>query len=126
VSAYRAIDLIVFPFTPATKRDPYALVPDLKESMIHAGCWDREFTAAELVREMDAAGVEKALVCAQQAGVWQVSYEYVRDFVGAFPDRLLATAGYLVPALRGLMAPFMERRGKEAKAAFMKRNAGRA
>ncbi len=38
----------------------------------------------------------------------------------------LATAGYLFPALRSFMLPLMERRGKEAKAEFVKRNAGRA
>jgi short-subunit dehydrogenase len=37
----------------------------------------------------------------------------------------LATAGYLFPALRSLMVPLMERRGKEAKAEFRKRRAGR-
>ncbi len=36
----------------------------------------------------------------------------------------LATAGYLLPALRKLMFPLMERRGAEAKAEYRKRRAG--
>jgi short-subunit dehydrogenase len=38
----------------------------------------------------------------------------------------LATAGYLFPALRDVMLPLMERRGKQAKEEFKKRNASRA
>lgn len=38
----------------------------------------------------------------------------------------LATAGYLFPALRSVMLPLMERRGKQAKDEYRKRNAGRS
>jgi hypothetical protein len=38
----------------------------------------------------------------------------------------LATAGYLFPALRSVMVPMMERRGKQAKDEYRKRNAGRS
>jgi hypothetical protein len=38
----------------------------------------------------------------------------------------LATAGYLFPALRSVMLPMMERRGKQAKDEYRKRNAGRS
>jgi hypothetical protein len=37
----------------------------------------------------------------------------------------LATAGYLFPAMRKLLFPIMERRGKEAKEAYRKREAAR-
>jgi short-subunit dehydrogenase len=37
----------------------------------------------------------------------------------------LATAGYLFPALRSVMLPMMERRGKQAKDKYRKRRAGR-
>ncbi len=37
----------------------------------------------------------------------------------------LATAGYLFPALRDVLLPLMERRGKQAKDEFRKRNAAR-
>jgi short-subunit dehydrogenase len=37
----------------------------------------------------------------------------------------LATAGYLFPALRSVMFPLMERRGKQAKDEYRKRNAAR-
>jgi len=38
----------------------------------------------------------------------------------------LATAGYLFPALRNVMLPMMEKRGKQAKEEFRKRNAARS
>jgi short-subunit dehydrogenase len=39
---------------------------------------------------------------------------------------ILATAGYLVPALRRFMMPIMERRGKQAKEAFRRRRTPQA
>jgi hypothetical protein len=38
----------------------------------------------------------------------------------------LATAGYLFPALRSIMVPMMERRGKQAKDEYRKRNTSRS
>jgi short-subunit dehydrogenase len=37
----------------------------------------------------------------------------------------LATAGYLLPALRNIMLPIMERRGKQAKGEYLKRRSAR-
>lgn len=90
---HNAIDVVVFPFTPDTKHETYAHVPVLKNSMTHLGIWDREFTAEQLVADMDRAGVDKALICAQEAGEWEVSYDYTEAMVGKFPGRLYAMAG---------------------------------
>jgi uncharacterized protein len=91
--AARAIDVVVFPFTPDTKVETYEYAQVLKDSMIHLGIWDREFTASDLVADMDAASVEKVLICAQEGGSWRVSYDYTRSMVDQHPDRLSWTAG---------------------------------
>ena len=85
--------MVVFPFTPETKADPYEHTPVLKDSLLHLGIWDREFTAAQLVEQMDAAGVEKVMLCAQAGGSWEVSYDYVRQMMNEASDRILGTAG---------------------------------
>ncbi|MCY4086117.1 MAG: amidohydrolase family protein [Actinomycetia bacterium] len=90
---YRAIDVVVFPFTPDTKRETYQHVPVLKQSLVHLGIWDKEWTASQIVAEMDAAGVEKALVCAQESCEWRVPPEYIHELVDQTQGRLLWTAG---------------------------------
>ena len=72
---HRAIDVVIFPFTPETKTDVYEYATVLKDSLIHLGIWDSQFSPAELVPDMDAAGIEQVLLCAQQGGSWEVSYE---------------------------------------------------
>ena len=89
----RAIDVVVFPFTPDTKVETYEYATVLKDSMIHLGIWDSEFTASSLVADMDVAGVEKVLVCAQEGGSWRVSHDYTRSLADQYPDRLCWTAG---------------------------------
>ena len=92
-TARGAIDVVVFPFTPETKADPYEHTRVLKDSLLHLGIWDREFTATQLVEQMDAASVEKVLLCAQAGGSWEVSYDYIRQMMNEAPDRILGTAG---------------------------------
>ena len=89
----RAIDVVVFPFTPDTKVDTYEFAPVLKDSMIHLGIWDNEFSASSLVADMDGAGVERVLICAQEGGSWRVTHEYTKSMVDQYPDRLCWTAG---------------------------------
>src|ERR1700736_3396736 len=88
-----AIDVVVFPFTPDTKAGAYERATVLKNSLMHLGIWDREFTAGRLIEQMDAAGVEKALLCAQAGGSWEVSYEYTKAMCDEAPGRIVATAG---------------------------------
>jgi predicted TIM-barrel fold metal-dependent hydrolase len=88
-----AIDIVVLPFTPETKRGPYERTQALKESMILFGAWDKEFTAQELVAEMDEAGVAKAFLCAQAGGTWEVSYDYIAGLVAPYAGRLYGLAG---------------------------------
>lgn len=90
---HRAIDVVIFPFTPETKRGPYEETTVLKDSLLHLGIWDSDFTVDSLVAEMDEAGVEKALMCSQAGGSWEVTAEYVRDFVDGRRDRLHGVAG---------------------------------
>jgi predicted TIM-barrel fold metal-dependent hydrolase len=92
-SSYRAIDLTVFPFTPEMKSRLYEDDPVLREPMEHLGIWNKDFTPADLVADMDAAGVEKVLIPAQSGGSWEVPYEYIRDMTAAHPGRLYGLAG---------------------------------
>jgi predicted TIM-barrel fold metal-dependent hydrolase len=89
----RAIDVVIFPFTPDTKAGAYTDTPVLRRSLEHLGIWDHEFTAEQLLADMDAAGVEKVLLCAQQGGSWEVSFEYTKSICAVAPDRILGTAG---------------------------------
>ena len=93
MASHRAIDVVIFPFTPTTKKETYQHVLDLKESMVHLEVWDNEWTASQLMADMDAAGVETALVCAQESGEWRVSPEYIQSLVDETQGRLLWTAG---------------------------------
>jgi uncharacterized protein len=88
-----ALDVVVVPFTPDTKAGSMGELPMLRDSFEHVGIWDSEWTAAGLVADMDAAGVEKALVCAIVGTGWEVSYEYIRGLCDEVPGRLLPTAG---------------------------------
>lgn len=89
----RAIDICLLPFTPETKAGAYAETPSLRESMERSGLWDTEFTADELVAEMDVNGIERSFLLAQHGGSWEVSHEYIRDFVADHPRRLFGLAG---------------------------------
>ena len=88
-----AIDVVIFPFTPVTKVETFEHAPVLKDSMVHLGIWDKEFDATSLVADMDAAGVDKVLICAQEGGSWRVSHDTTRALASEYPDRLLWTAG---------------------------------
>lgn len=88
----QVIDIQCVPFTPETKRTAYSH-PELKASYQRHGMWDMEFTAEELVRRMDAAGVAKALVPAPAGCAWEVPYELVEAMVAACPGRLYGLAG---------------------------------
>ena len=88
-----AIDVVIFPFTPVTKVETFEHAPVLKDSMVHLGIWENEFDAASLVADMDAAGVDKVLICAQEGGSWRVSHDATRALASEYPDRLLWTAG---------------------------------
>ena len=92
---YRAIDLSVLPFTHEVKAGPYSLAKGekVKDSLSKIGVWDRSFTASQLIEQMDAAGIEKALIPAQVAGTWEVAYETVAALCAEFPDRLFGMAG---------------------------------
>lgn len=87
------IDLIIFPFTPETKRDTYSITPGLRDRIMALGVWDRDFTPDSLVEAMNEAGVESALMSAQVGSTWHVPYEYIRDLVGSCPGRLFGMAG---------------------------------
>jgi uncharacterized protein len=87
------IDLVVFPFTPETKSDPYQHTPSLREPLVALGVWDREFTAESLLDAMDHAGVEAALISAQAGSTWQISCEYICELISACPGRLYGMAG---------------------------------
>jgi len=88
-----AIDVVIFPYTPVTKAETFEHAPVLKDSMVHLGIWDKEFDATSLVADMDAAGVDKVLICAQEGGSWRVSHDATRALASEYPDRLLWTAG---------------------------------
>lgn len=90
--AYRANDISCLPFTHEMKAGPYQ-EQDLKNSLIKLGAWEHSFDAESLVAEMDAAGVEKALVPAQSGAVWGVPYETVAELHEAYPHRLYGMAG---------------------------------
>lgn len=89
----RAIDICLLPFTPETKAGAYSETPTLRESMERSGLWNTDFTADELVAEMDGNGIERSFLCAQAGGSWEVSYEYIRDFVAGHRERLFGLAG---------------------------------
>ena len=80
-----AIDVVIFPFTPVTKVETFEHAPVLKDSMVHLGIWDKEFDATSLVADMDAAGVDKVLICAQEGGSWRVSHDTTRALARRVP-----------------------------------------
>ncbi|WP_051790908.1 amidohydrolase family protein [Amycolatopsis jejuensis] len=86
------IDVIVFPFTPDT-RPIYERTPGLMEVQTGLGIWDKLFTSDQLVAAMDDAGVDKAIVCSQAGGTWEVPAEYTRDFIAGWPGRLYGACG---------------------------------
>jgi predicted TIM-barrel fold metal-dependent hydrolase len=93
VSEYRAIDLTVLPFTVEVRDEVYDLSPELREGFQRSAMWDKAFSADQLIRLMDEAGIEKALVSAHTGGEWMVEYEYVVRLVEQYPDRLVGQAG---------------------------------
>ncbi|MFQ5426112.1 MAG: amidohydrolase family protein [Gaiellales bacterium] len=92
---YVADDLSVLPFTHDVKSGPYVAprLEKVEDSLRKLGVWDRSFTPAQLIEWMDAAGIEKALIPAQVAGTWAVSYETVAELCRDYPDRLYGMAG---------------------------------
>jgi predicted TIM-barrel fold metal-dependent hydrolase len=96
MTTYVADDLSVLPFTHEVKAGPYVDPPreTVRDSLSKLGVWDRSFSPDELIEWMDAAGIEKALIPAQVAGTWQVSYETVAELCSGYPDRLYGMAGF--------------------------------
>jgi uncharacterized protein len=88
-----AMDVVVVPFTPETKAGTLSNVSMLRESFEHLDIWGNEWTAAGLVEQMDAVGVQAALVCAIVGTGWEVSYEYIKAMCDEVPGRILANAG---------------------------------
>jgi predicted TIM-barrel fold metal-dependent hydrolase len=87
-----AIDIQCVPFTPEAKRTAYSH-PELKASYLRHGMWDKEFTAEDLVRRMDSAGIDKALVPAPAGCAWEVPYALVAEMTSRCPGRLFGLAG---------------------------------
>jgi uncharacterized protein len=94
MSNYKVIDVLVWLFMEDMKPVYERAAPLLKVSLERAGTWERTFTdPSEYVEAMDAAGVEKAIIAAQSAGVWEVPYERVFEATQQFPGRLYGMAG---------------------------------
>lgn len=94
--SYRAIDLIVFPFTAETKAAREATPGFRKAASVKSGIWDKMYTTPQLIEKMDAAGVEKALICAQSFGTpggYRCPPELVWQMTKDYPGRLYGTAG---------------------------------
>src|SRR2546425_183564 len=88
--AQRAIDVVIFPFTPDTKTATYEHVPVLKNSMVHLEIWDKEFSAKQLVELDVPAQIQVGM--AFQAGLRNVGHPSTIDTIAVdFPDlRLVA------------------------------------
>ena len=93
MTAYRAIDLVVNPFTPEMRAGPYGTTPEMRNALSSLGVFDAPYTAAELVQSMDAAGVEKVLVPASMWGVAAVPEELVATMAADHPGRIHGLAG---------------------------------
>ena len=91
--ANRVIDLVVNPFTPEMRAGPYGTTPDMREALTKLGVFDHAYSADQLVAQMDAAGVEKALIPASSWGVANVPEDVVAEMVAAYPDRLHGMVG---------------------------------
>ena len=87
------IDLLVNPFTPEMRAGPYESTPDMRDALTRLGVFDHAYTSDRLVSQMDAAGVEKALVPASSWGVASVPDEVVAAMVDEHPGRLYGLAG---------------------------------
>ena len=96
VPNYVADDLSILPFTHEVKAGPYSSPrrEKVRDSLSKLGVWERSFsTAGELISWMDAAGIEKALIPAQVAGTWEVSYDVVEELCREYSNRLYGMAG---------------------------------
>ena len=60
--------------------------------MIDLEIWENEFSASSLVADMDEAGVERVLICAQKGGSWRVTHEDTKSMVDQYRSTL-CTAG---------------------------------
>ena len=89
----RVIDLLVNPFTPEMRSGPYGSTPDMRGALTKLGVFDNAYTADQLVAQMDAAGVEQALIPASSWGVASVPDEVVAELVAAHPGRLRGMVG---------------------------------
>lgn len=95
-----AIDTVVNPHTPEIVQ----MRPDWS-GRFHSEKFGRDdsvmtgYSYAEMLRQMDAAGIEKAFLVANKTGQlglpgsWHLPYEMVADAVRQFPDRFHGLAG---------------------------------
>jgi uncharacterized protein len=93
VAEYRAIDLVGLPFTRRVRDEVYAGNAELREGFERSAMWDKPYEPAQLIAEMDEAGVEKILISANTGGEWEVPYERVVELVHAYPERIAGQAG---------------------------------
>ena len=93
MSATPVVDLVVNPFTPEMRAGPYSVAPDMRDSLIKLGVFDRSYTSAELVAAMDDAGIDKAIVPAANWNLAAIPYDVVGEMVNQYPDRLFGLAG---------------------------------
>jgi uncharacterized protein len=79
---------------PNTSMDVSYLFPELVER------WERKTTLSQLIDEMDAANVEKAVLCSGYGGY--DDYAWVVDAIGKYPERFVGS--HVVDPRQGMAA----------------------
>lgn len=94
---YKAIDIVCNYWTPDVMRSRLDVNNRLRQwqKIMRMGdeAFDRGTTEDEMLRRMDAVGIEKAFLVAANLGVWDLPYETVASAVQRHPDRFVGVAG---------------------------------